>query len=174
MKPSRTVALWVATHFEARLWYVRWSLFSITLLNLMAWLGHARALMVNVSRWGIVDLPPQRHSWGITPPLLPQRLLPHLTTQTRLTHSQLDCINRCFHGEAWKPPHWDQIGVGLVCVRRSTCVYVYAAMLCFCNILCMYLDYTWLLGKVNLFFFVPMGCLFLHSVSNFSSFLELF
>ena len=36
-RPSPSAALRSATHFEARLWCVRWSLFSITLLTLVAW-----------------------------------------------------------------------------------------------------------------------------------------
>lgn len=131
MKPSPTAAAPLATHFEARLWYVRWSLFSITLLTLMAWARHASAVVVNMRRWGIVDLPPLRHSWRITPSLLLQWLLPHLTTQTRLTHSQSDCINRCFQGETFDHSHWDQIEACAVCVPKSTCVHVYTVFIKF-------------------------------------------
>lgn len=142
VKPCPSVAVRLATHFEARLWYVRWSLFSITLLTLVAWARHARAVMVNMRRWGIVDLrlAPQRHSWRITPTLLLEWLLLHLTTQTRLTHSQADCINRCFQGETVDHSRWDQIEVCMFFVPRSTCVHVHTAMLCFYYVLCMYLD----------------------------------
>lgn len=132
----------LATHFEARLWYVRWSLFSITLLTLVAWARLARAVMVNMRRWGIVDLrlPLRRHSWRITPSLQLQRLLLHLSTQSRLTHIQSDCINRCFQGETVDRSHWDQIEVCMFRVPRSTCVHVCTAMWCFYYALCMHLD----------------------------------
>lgn len=120
-----------ATHFEAGLQYVRCSLFSITLLTLMAWARHASAVVVSMRRWGIVDLPPRRRSWRITPSLLLQWLLPHLTAQTSLTHSPSDCINRCFQGETFNHSLWDQIEVCMVCVPRSTCVHVDTAMLYF-------------------------------------------
>lgn len=140
VKPCPSVAVRLATHFEAR--YVRWSLFSITLLTLVAWARHARAVMVNMRRWGIVDLrlPPQRHSWRITPTLLSEWLLLHLTAQTRLTHSQADCINRCFQGETVDHSRWDQVEVCMFCVPRSTCVHVHTVMLCFYYVLCMHLD----------------------------------
>lgn len=82
VKPSLLMAVRSATHFEARLWCVRWSLFSITLLTFMAWALHTRGVMVNMRRWGIVDLrlSTQTHSWKIipVPPLAP----PHHPNQT--------------------------------------------------------------------------------------------
>lgn len=120
VNPSPPVAIRSATHFEARLWYVRWSLFSVTFLTLVEWAGHVRGVMVNMRRWGIVDLclPPQRHSWKITLPLWLEWLLLHLTTQTRLTHGQSDCVNRCFMGENRWPlaPRSDR-GVHVLCPR---------------------------------------------------------
>lgn len=140
--PPSPVAVWLATHFEARLWFVRWSLFSITLLTFMAWARHARGVMVNMRRCGIVDLrlSTQTHSWRIIPSLLLEWLLLHLTTQTRLTHRQSDRINRCFQGKTVDHLHWDQIEVCVFCVSGSTCVHVYTAMLCFYYVLCMYLE----------------------------------
>lgn len=129
---------------------VRCSLFSITLLTLVLWARHARAVMVNTRRWGIVDprLPPQRHSWRITPPPLRllQRLLLHLTTQTRLTHSHSDRISRCCQrGNSWPIAARSNRSVHVLCSQVHMCVFImfYA---CIWNI-------KRLLGKVKLFSF---------------------
>lgn len=125
------VAALLATHFEDRQKCVRWSLFSIALLTLLAWARHARAVMVNERRWGIVDPSVLRRSWRTTPPLLLQWLTHHLTTQT----SQSNCITRCFQGETVENWNSDQMEVCLVCASRSTCVDVYTARLCSCSAL---------------------------------------
>lgn len=141
------VAALLATHFEDRQKCVRWSLFSIALLTLVAWARHARAVMVNERRWGIVDPSLLRRSWRTTPPLLLQWLMHHLTTQT----SQSNCITRCFLGETVENSNSDQMEVCLVCASRSTCVDVYTAGLCSCSAHAL----TGLLGEVQLFSLFP-------------------
>ncbi len=111
-------------------------LFSITLLTLVPWARHAKAVMVNMRRWGIVDLCllPQRHSWRITLSLLLQRLLLHLTTQTSLTHSQADCKNRCFpEVNSWQLALRSNRGVHVSCtqVHMCSCEHCYAVVFFF-------------------------------------------
>lgn len=152
VKPSLSVAVRLATHFETGLWYVRWSLFSITLLTPVAWSCHARAVMVNMRRWGIVDvrLPPQGHSrtTGVTPSP------PHHST----SESQSDCINRCFQGKQLTTLRSNR-GVHVLCsqVHMCSCVHCYAVFL-LCSI-CIWTKKT--LGIGEIVFFSPSYCLFL-------------
>lgn len=131
-------------------------MFSITLLTLVAMARHARDVMVNMKRWGIVDLrlPPQRHSWRITPVsasgVTPAP--PHHSNQTDTPSVRL--YKQMFPGgETVDHSPWDQIEVCMFCVPRSMCVFYYVLYVC-----------IWTkkaLGMGEIVFFSPSYCLFL-------------
>lgn len=94
----------------------------------------------------------------LPPSLLLEWLLLHLTTQTRLTHSQSDCINRCFQGgNSWPLTLRSNRGVHVLYAQVHVCFFITFFMYVF--------GLKRLLGWVKLFSFSPHTACF----SNFSS-----
>ncbi len=161
VKPCPPVAVRLATHIEARLWYVRWSLFSITLLTLVAWARHATAVMVNMRRWGIVDLrlppPPEAQlknyphpPTGVTP------APPHHSNQTDTQSGRL--YKQMFPGRnSWPLTLRSNTSVHVLCaqVHMCSCAHCYAVFL-LCSMYIFGLKNT--LGIVEIVFFLTSYC----------------
>lgn len=111
-----------ATHSEARLWCVRWSLFSITLLTLVAWARHARAVMVNMRRFGIADLRLR--------PQLKTVTLPQPSNQTD-TATQRHSISRGVWTDVSRGNSWPLTLGSYRGVCTSTCVHVRCVFIMF-------------------------------------------
>lgn len=163
---------WSATHFEARLQYVRWSLFSITLLTFMAWAQHSESAGWSISISGIGD----------------RLSLPSLTAEERSSVSYRslfftiqrvrwerrawhtvpwDCINRCFQGKIVDHSHRDQMEVCIhVCTHMCVCfcvhrnAQIHLCILVYCVFIVFYVcistrQHSWDRLNCFLFFHTP-------------------
>lgn len=128
-------------------------MFSITLLTLVAWARHARAVMVNMRRFGIADLRLR--------PQLKTVTLPQPSNQTDTpTHRHTDTASvaayeQMFPGGTVDRSHWDHI-------EASARPHVFmCAVFSLCSLYVFGLKNT--LGIGGVVFFSPSDCLFLHS-----------